>query len=222
MPDNAFQLVDDEPQDLPTEAEVDAMLAATASALLTSGLASEPDLADEPTIDHGAGYIESPDDDLPLKPLAPMTTAIAQLVATAVVFHRPAEPAPGCRRQPLSPRFDEPEPEEELTFACPQGTPLFSEEAILAAAAPAPEAPTEPEVPIEAVEATAPVAASIEDAETVVPVPSVRDDLSAHVAVWSVALMEWSTGSRASTSLPKHVGSPPPSVPESGPPVSNV
>ena len=95
------------------------------------------------------------------------------------------------------------------------GTPLFSEEAILAAAAPAPEAPTEPEVPIEAVEATAPVAASIEDAETVVPVPSVRDDLSAHVAVWSVALMEWSTGSRAIDVPPQHVGSPPPSVPES-------
>jgi twitching motility protein PilT len=36
--DNAIQLVHEEPQDVPTEEEVDAMLAATASAILTSGL----------------------------------------------------------------------------------------------------------------------------------------------------------------------------------------
>ena len=39
VPDNAIQIVDDEPQGVPTEEEVDAMLAATATALLTSGLA---------------------------------------------------------------------------------------------------------------------------------------------------------------------------------------
>ena len=41
VPDNAIQIVDDEPQGVPTEEEVDAMLAATATALLTSGLAGE-------------------------------------------------------------------------------------------------------------------------------------------------------------------------------------
>ena len=49
LPDDAIQLVDDEQQGVPTEAEVDAMLAATASALLTSGLgadrASDADMA---------------------------------------------------------------------------------------------------------------------------------------------------------------------------------
>ncbi len=39
VPDNAIQIIDDEPQGVPTEEEVDAMLAATATALLTSGLA---------------------------------------------------------------------------------------------------------------------------------------------------------------------------------------
>ncbi|HET9012620.1 MAG TPA: hypothetical protein VFN38_12435, partial [Gemmatimonadaceae bacterium] len=41
LPDDAIQLVDDEQQGVPTEAEVDAMLAATASALLTSGLGAD-------------------------------------------------------------------------------------------------------------------------------------------------------------------------------------
>ena len=40
VPDNAIQIVDDEPQGVPTEEEVDAMLAATATALLTSSLAA--------------------------------------------------------------------------------------------------------------------------------------------------------------------------------------
>ena len=38
VPDNAIQIIDDEPQGVPTEEEVDAMLGATATALLTSGL----------------------------------------------------------------------------------------------------------------------------------------------------------------------------------------
>ena len=37
VPDNAIQIIDDEPQGVPTEEEVDAMLAATAGAMLTSG-----------------------------------------------------------------------------------------------------------------------------------------------------------------------------------------
>ncbi len=43
VPDNAIQIIDDEPQGVPTEEEVDAMLGATAAALLTSGLGDEVD-----------------------------------------------------------------------------------------------------------------------------------------------------------------------------------
>jgi twitching motility protein PilT len=46
--DNAIQIVDDEPQDVPTEEEVDAMLAATATALLTSGLGVDDAVVDAP------------------------------------------------------------------------------------------------------------------------------------------------------------------------------
>ena len=38
VPDNAIQIVDDEPQGVPTEEEVGAMLAATAGVILSSGL----------------------------------------------------------------------------------------------------------------------------------------------------------------------------------------
>ena len=41
VPDNAIQIIDEEPQGVPTEEEVDAMLGATAAALLTSGLSGE-------------------------------------------------------------------------------------------------------------------------------------------------------------------------------------
>ena len=41
VPDNAIQIIDDEPQGVPTEEEVDAMLGATAAALLSSGLGDE-------------------------------------------------------------------------------------------------------------------------------------------------------------------------------------
>ena len=47
VPDNAIQIIDDEPQGVPTEEEVDAMLAATATALLTSGLAAEVTSGDD-------------------------------------------------------------------------------------------------------------------------------------------------------------------------------
>jgi twitching motility protein PilT len=46
-PDHAIQIVDDEPQGVPTEEEVDAMLAATATALLTSGLGGDLPSADD-------------------------------------------------------------------------------------------------------------------------------------------------------------------------------
>ena len=48
VPDNAIQIIDDEPQGVPTEEEVDAMLAATATSMLASGLAGEV-VSDEET-----------------------------------------------------------------------------------------------------------------------------------------------------------------------------
>jgi twitching motility protein PilT len=47
VPENVIQIVDEEPQGVPTEEEVDAMLAATATALLTSGLAGEVTLGED-------------------------------------------------------------------------------------------------------------------------------------------------------------------------------
>ena len=57
-PDNVIQIVDDEPQGVPTEEEVDAMLAATATALLTSGLAGEVTSGDDMVAPPVAGQID--------------------------------------------------------------------------------------------------------------------------------------------------------------------
>ncbi len=53
--DDAIQIVDDEPQGVPTEEEVDAMLAATASAILNSGLSAE-----EPVVEEAARPLPNP------------------------------------------------------------------------------------------------------------------------------------------------------------------
>ena len=58
VPDNAIQIVDDEPQGVPTEEEVDAMLAATATALLTSGLAGEVTSGDDVVAPPVAGQVD--------------------------------------------------------------------------------------------------------------------------------------------------------------------
>jgi twitching motility protein PilT len=55
VPGDAFEVVDEVPQEAPSDSEVDAMLAATASALLTSGLGTEVETVDDDlTIEHPA------------------------------------------------------------------------------------------------------------------------------------------------------------------------
>jgi len=58
--DHAIQIVDDEPQGVPTEEEVDAMLAATASALLTSSLAVEDEIVIEDVAEDVADVAAEP------------------------------------------------------------------------------------------------------------------------------------------------------------------
>jgi twitching motility protein PilT len=143
VPDNAIQIIDEEPQGVPTEAEVDAMLAATASALLTSGLSAGPDgdsgvipelapiIIDDTTSDHLSDMtihdeiVEMIDiDELPLTPLVTHAAPVPQ---------EDAEPAFELS-PPTAVALLEPEPEAaEVTYVA-VGTPLFSDDAILAAA----------------------------------------------------------------------------------------
>jgi twitching motility protein PilT len=154
VPDNAIQIVDEEPQGVPTEEEVDAMLAATATALLTSGLAGEV-VTDEDTIAPGT---ESVDDEAmrDAEPIEDETeiilteTLTVAVVMSEVVSGVEAEsPAgePAWELSPPPPDYIPDEPPAEQVEAAgepPVGTPLFSDEAVLAAA-PAPSAPVEPE-----------------------------------------------------------------------------
>jgi twitching motility protein PilT len=147
--EHAIQLVDDEPQGVPTEAEVDAMLAATASALLTSGLSSGLDGIEDLTIDphpHDNGG----ELDLPL------TSSAVHMLN---VGPETSEPAFELSPPTAVALLEEPEPKseaDEIHYVA-VGTPLFSEEAMLAAAAPvALEAVAEPEIHAEAAVAGAP------------------------------------------------------------------
>jgi twitching motility protein PilT len=139
VPDNAIQVLDDEPQGVPTEEEVDAMLAAPAAALLTSGLGDE---------------VVARDDQTELQ--APVDLSVA---------------APGFELSPppLLARLDDEAPDDvEVIAEAPVGTPLFSDEAVLAAAAASlPEAPVE-EAPVEEVPVVG-EAAAVDDASVAEP-----------------------------------------------------
>ena len=82
VPDNAIQIVDDEPQGVPTEEEVDAMLAATATALLTSGLAGEVISGDDVVAPPVAGQIDVTPSELAavgMVEIEPQVGAVAEL-----------------------------------------------------------------------------------------------------------------------------------------------
>ena len=153
--DNAIQIVDEEPQGVPTEEEVDAMLAATATALLTSGLAGEV-VTDEDTIAPGT---ESVDDEAMREAEAieeeteiilttdTLTVAVVMSDVVSGVEGKSAAGEPAWELSPPPPDYIPDEQPAELVEAAggpPVGTPLFSDEAVLAAA-PAPSAPVEPE-----------------------------------------------------------------------------
>ena len=167
VPDNAIQIVDDEPQGVPTEEEVDAMLAATATALLTSGLAGEVISGDDVVAPPVAGQIDVTPFELAavgMVEIEPQVGAVAefQVVAEAepaeaqAEFNRGqaefkvvaqvepqivVEAGPAFELSPppfFAPVSEEPTAEMESVAEPPLGTPLFSEQAMLAAA-PAPE-----------------------------------------------------------------------------------
>jgi twitching motility protein PilT len=243
VPDEPFEVIDDEPQGVPTEAEVDAMLAATAAALLTSGLAS--DQAIDPIIPDD----RAPDlvllDDLEAEPGAEDETAIAIDDAISDRYDVDVEPEEVIRvdTTPISPynvsesAFELSPPSysialledeyeaarPEFAFEPPPGTPLFSEEAVLAAAATSaaeqmiepelghvevtyvrvpidtsvqqapPPVKTEPLVAEQALEPEAASAPAPEAIASAAPEPAAVD-VAEHLAVWSTAITQWSTG----------------------------
>ena len=225
--DDAIQIIDDELQGVPTDAEVDAMLAATASALLTSGLGSDdetfavvdmsagiddahaaeavaPDEHDidlagevELTLDHDATIASDvPSTEFPIEIALNIDQEPEPASAGAAIDHADAhdvEPPPDAPPFELvaptelpaeAVAEDVPEAAAEQTAA--EG-PLFSDDAIAAAAAAdAIDIPA----PIEAEEAVAGVeiVLAATEEEKVAGV-----DLGAHVAVWEHALKLWST-----------------------------
>jgi twitching motility protein PilT len=130
--EHAIEIVDEEPQDVPTEEEVDAMMGATAAALLTSGL-SVDDVPDESAAvaapDAGGEADEeqvvSLDD---MEPDVPSFELSPPLVTTT--------PEPGIDA-PADDR--EAEREEEQPVAGSAETPLFFPSDVPAAGAPAAE-----------------------------------------------------------------------------------
>jgi twitching motility protein PilT len=143
VPENAIQIVDDEPQDVPTEEEVDAMLAATAGAILTSGMGEVVD--DGATAEDGAvaeaDSSEEVDDENEIVLNIDMPYSAPAIGLSAVVPEEaPAEiavsnePAFELSPPPLEMNVETVESEPEAVAEPPAGTPLFSEEAILAAA----------------------------------------------------------------------------------------
>ena len=93
--DNAIQVIDEEPQGVPTEAEVDAMLAGTSATIMTSGMAGEvvPDETETPDEPIALVIDESFDDETeldlsaqlapPSEPATPHYAAAPELVAAA-------------------------------------------------------------------------------------------------------------------------------------------
>jgi twitching motility protein PilT len=225
VPDDAIELIDEEPQDLPTEAEVDAMLAATAAALLTSGLGAEPVIGDF---------------DLPLDPRVvetPEPVLVGALASASVQEIEPAFELSPPTWSDVAEEESEVDP-ADLVPGGPLGTPLFTDEAFLAAAAPeiqealvseppaeeppAPEplahervvheppvleppvAVSKPE-PAIAADAAAFVAheaeppAAIEPEADLAPDDVNEPDLAAQLAVWQAALKEWAEPSTLPT-----------------------
>jgi twitching motility protein PilT len=213
VPDNAIQIVDDEPQGVPTEDEVDAMLAATAAALLTSGLGPEYEIR-EPADAYEPVGVSAPE--------------LAELVS-----HTVSDPTFELTPPPLVARVDEEAEEDELVLVTPGGTPLFSEEAMLAAAAQPTHDAIADQGRVQARSDTPPAAAPVQVFREAAPelasgtveiVPTVPPvDLAAQVAVWSNALTEWNSApapvpsaEEAAAASPSEVIQPaaPESVPE--------
>jgi len=141
--DHAIQIVDDEPQGVPTEEEVDAMLAATASALLTSNLTVDDEIVH---VEQEPAAPAEPEIVLSVEPEpAPQIEAAPELAAESVA-HVPAEPPFELSPPPdVIPEETAPEPEPVKSS---EGAPLFAEAAEAAAAPVALEEPEEEDAAI--------------------------------------------------------------------------
>jgi twitching motility protein PilT len=144
VPDNAIQIIEDEAQGVPTEEEVDAMLAATAGAILTSGMGEV--VEDRAGTDDEATAVEDIDEDENEIVLDVDMTSAPAMVQTEVAPEPAAEASPTTEPAfELSPPPQDSAPveaesvEQETPAEPVPGTPLFSEEAMLAAAAPVAE-----------------------------------------------------------------------------------
>jgi twitching motility protein PilT len=176
--EDAIQIVDDEPQGVPTEAEVDAMLAATASALLSSGLSVDADtmLDDAARIDPAASIEFSASDEtvLDLSFTQDAAPELAPRPEAAAEIELPHHAVPEFALSPPPAVVPEEAPTElvEAHVDTPQGAPLFSDEAVAAAAAVEPPVEIAPEPQLEiAPEPTHEIA--LEPAVAVVPEPEV-------------------------------------------------
>jgi twitching motility protein PilT len=129
VPDNAIQVIDEEPQGVPTEEEVDAMLGATAAALQAPGIDDEEGANVE-------GFdLQEPANGDELEEAATVLTRETETGA-GVVEPSIAEPAFELSPPPPLGAVDDEAPEDAaVTAEAPAGTPLFSDEAVLAAAA---------------------------------------------------------------------------------------
>jgi twitching motility protein PilT len=172
VPDDAIQIVDDEPQGIPTEEEVDAMLAATATTLLTSSIM--PEIVDErePVEDQNVAEEEEEEEEEQTVELVVEQRIDAELeavVVVAAVVHTSvqttgeiaAESSTGLQFE-LSPPglmpIEEAEPAPELVMSV-AGAPLF-DEAVMAATSSEPAIVHRVETPVDAVEAAPELAAS--------------------------------------------------------------
>ncbi len=164
IPDDAIQIVDDEPQGVPTEEEVDAMLAATATTLLTSSIMPEVVDVREPVEDQNVAAEDEDEEEQPVE-LVVEQRIDAELEAAVVavdVVHASvqtsaeleAESSTGPRFE-LSPPglmpIEEAEPAPELVMIV-AGAPLF-DEAVMAATSSEPAIVHRVETSVEAVEA---------------------------------------------------------------------
>ncbi len=160
VPDNAIQIIDDEPQGVPTEEEVDAMLGATATSLLASGMAGEvvsDEDAQAPVAPEAQDdNFESHDDETEIVLTTGAAVVPVPVSQVAEVEPAVAEPAWQLSPPPAVVAESEPTAEAEAVAEVAVGTPLFSEEAVLAAAP-----------------ASAPGEASFEGAPTAEPPPVV-------------------------------------------------
>jgi twitching motility protein PilT len=211
--ESAIQLIDDEPQGVPTEEEVDAMLAATASALLNSGLGVDVDVpidvdpqidaaaaaeADAVAIHPSADADDSIDIEIGFDSLAAEPLEIDLPVAAPAEPEMPASAA--VESHDAVPEFELSPPPEidekaaapeaaEPVMEVPEGAPLFTEAAV-AAAAPAPERVAVPSEP-----------AGVLDVVNDEPAMPAAEDLEAYAAVWSTALHEWASGPAPSQAI---------------------